>query len=275
MKKKRNAEREADAATHIAECNEDRRRETHKVWLERGTLLAVVIYAGIAAWQGCLFRAANRISHDALYAQQRPWVGLDPANGGLQITPVSINAGLKAAVSYIPATKNFGNYPAERVMTFAQLVLLDSSGNATTVDSEQDKTCSMHVGQGLGDVVFPPQSIPAKEAWPSEWPIPPGPADRLFMAFVTGCVLYTDPFGQAHQTGFVYELFVPTRPFTHPTTFQALPNTQITGIWRMEVRFGNHISHSSPVTATKSSVKSTCALYMECRTRATSPSKSI
>ncbi|MFI5096258.1 MAG: hypothetical protein ACHQIK_22795 [Candidatus Acidiferrales bacterium] len=56
--KQHNAERKEDSATHIAERKKDWRRETKKMLLELGTLLAVVVYAGIAAWQACLTRTA-------------------------------------------------------------------------------------------------------------------------------------------------------------------------------------------------------------------------
>lgn len=71
------AERKEDAAKHITERNEDIRRDTKKVRLELVTCLAVVIYAGIAAWQGCLMRQSIDNNTKQFHTDQRPylWTG--------------------------------------------------------------------------------------------------------------------------------------------------------------------------------------------------------
>jgi hypothetical protein len=83
IEKKRDAERKQDTATHEAERQVILGRETHKIWLERLTLAAVVIYAGIAWWQGCLTRTAIRVSGEQFLLDQRPWLSPKtvPING--------------------------------------------------------------------------------------------------------------------------------------------------------------------------------------------------
>ena len=74
VEKKHNAERQEDAAAHEAERQIDLGRESHKVWLERFTLLAVIIYAGITFWQGRLTRESIDNNASQFQIDQRPYI---------------------------------------------------------------------------------------------------------------------------------------------------------------------------------------------------------
>lgn len=63
-----------------AERKEDRRRESHKIWLERLTLLAIVVYAGITFWQGCLTRKVVEVAQETYESSQRPYIGVNVIN---------------------------------------------------------------------------------------------------------------------------------------------------------------------------------------------------
>ncbi len=75
--KRHNAERAEDNAAHATERAEDRRREAHKVWLERLTLAAVIIYATITFWQGCLTKQIAELTQRTYETSQRPYIGVN------------------------------------------------------------------------------------------------------------------------------------------------------------------------------------------------------
>src|SRR5208337_2786783 len=71
---KHDSERKEDSATHQAERKEDRGRESKKLLLEVLTLIAVVVYAGIAFWQGCLTRESIDNNGRQFQIDQRPYL---------------------------------------------------------------------------------------------------------------------------------------------------------------------------------------------------------
>jgi len=74
--KQHTAERKEDAATHISERNEDRRAEFRKLLLELGALVAVIVYAGIAFWQGCLMKQSVQVTQENFIKEQRAWISV-------------------------------------------------------------------------------------------------------------------------------------------------------------------------------------------------------
>jgi hypothetical protein len=112
QEKRHNAERKEDAATHEAERQTDLGRESHKVWLERFTLVAVVVYAGIAGWQGCISKDLLLTTIRQFQADQRPYVVEDGMtmlkfNDGTPSPPV-IGQPLDVHIAF----KNAGKTPA-------------------------------------------------------------------------------------------------------------------------------------------------------------------
>jgi hypothetical protein len=78
--KQHNTERKEDNTAHVAERNEDRLRDTYKLLLEGATFLAVVFYAGIAWWQGCLMKQTVQITRDNFIVDQRAWISVSIPN---------------------------------------------------------------------------------------------------------------------------------------------------------------------------------------------------
>ena len=103
--KRRSAERKQDATAHETERKIDLGRESHKVWLERFTLLAVIIYAGITCWQGCLTRESITNNTKQFQIDQRPYVWDNNVRPGVSIEP---NQKMWANIVMI----NFGKSPA-------------------------------------------------------------------------------------------------------------------------------------------------------------------
>jgi hypothetical protein len=109
--KRHNAERREDTTAHHTEREEDRARETHKVWLERFTLLAVVIYAGITYWQGTMTRESIDNNSKQFQIDQRPYVW------ALEYTPTkNVHIAANEAMWINIAWVNHGKSPAVRAM---------------------------------------------------------------------------------------------------------------------------------------------------------------
>jgi hypothetical protein len=180
--------------------------------------------------------AQAKIGRDALYAQQRPWVGLDFSNGGLNISGMNIDDKMQAGINYAASMKNFGSYPAENAVTFAQLVLLPlvpGGKGFVDIQVEQAKACQMNIGEGTGETIFPNTSEPARGFWPSQWKIPQEPEGTQFQVFVVGCVIYSDQFGARYKTGFSYWLLNPKLPPPHIVHFEPKPTNGgfVDGVW--------------------------------------------
>ena len=71
---KHDTERAENAATHVTERKEDRRRETYKLLLEGLTVLAVIVYAGLTYWQICLTRQSLKATRELFQRDQRPYI---------------------------------------------------------------------------------------------------------------------------------------------------------------------------------------------------------
>ena len=162
----------------IEPTSEDHQWQTDQKtnWGRQITITKVLNYiTGAAAVVGLLYvlvnygmllkmREANKISHDALYAQQRPWLGLDFTHGGLNIEPLTIDDKLLGTVFYSPVVKNFGNYPAQSAFVIAQLYFTGmpyQAGDPLTIPPGEDDVCRP-IGPGVGDMVFP-NDIPASQ----------------------------------------------------------------------------------------------------------------
>jgi hypothetical protein len=190
-----------------------------------------------------LTRQANQISHDAIYAQQRPWVGFDEANGGLNLDSIMVDKNFRAIVTYAPVLKNFGNYPAQRVNVTADLVLVGQHDNGPSLEERQDASCSpKNIAPGLGDLIFPNQIHSPRAILPAApYDIPESAREDSFQAFVVGCIIYKDQFDTVNQTGFVYWLLDPGKPaspgqIATPTAvskFTLSPNTSINRVWQL------------------------------------------
>ncbi len=115
--KQHNAERKEDTTAHIAEREEDRRRETHKLLLEVVTLLAVIVYAGITWWQGSLTRQSVEGTRKQFQIDQRPWIKISTD------MPIFMKVGEAPAVKVhmvdygkTPAKSIHGDFVIEKVI---------------------------------------------------------------------------------------------------------------------------------------------------------------
>jgi hypothetical protein len=133
---KHEAERKEDAATHEAERQMDLGREAHKVWLERLTLVAVVIYAGITLWQGRMTRESIDNNTKQFQIDQRPYVWT--SNTALE---TSVQKDQHMWINISPV--NFGKAPAVRVKYIGKIFL------GTTAKADADKWFSL-----IGDKEF-------------------------------------------------------------------------------------------------------------------------
>jgi hypothetical protein len=119
------AERKEDTAAHIAERDEDGRRETKKFRVEVVTLASVIIVAFLSFWQGY---SAQRTADSAI-VDQRPYVVVK--NPGFSTPPGFVaNQALSAAVT----VTNIGRTPAIDVYDMVDLVYLPAP---TPVPGEQ------------------------------------------------------------------------------------------------------------------------------------------
>jgi hypothetical protein len=107
-------------------------------WL---TLLAVVIYAGLTAWQGCETRQLVRTGQDTYDAIDRPYIGVDGVSvtlfkpnprGGITkiIDPGEDKLAIRMDISI--AVKNYGSVPALNASSFMDVRL---DGVAIPVDT--------------------------------------------------------------------------------------------------------------------------------------------
>lgn len=130
--KRHAAERREDTAAHNAERAVDLGRESHKVWLERFTLLAVLIYAGITFWQGCLTQQITELAQRTFDASQRPYVGVASVTPAfnfppeMQKHPLPLPVGEANGMKVTVEIKNFGPVPGTEYHASWRIFLDDS-----------------------------------------------------------------------------------------------------------------------------------------------------
>lgn len=90
---------------YYRQCRE--RRENWKLGVEVATLLAIIVYAAIAALQWCALRAANSQSSKIFEATERPWIGL----AGTEVLKAPSDTSLQILIDY----ENSGRSPAFQV----------------------------------------------------------------------------------------------------------------------------------------------------------------
>ncbi|MGA8212017.1 MAG: hypothetical protein WB799_00385 [Candidatus Sulfotelmatobacter sp.] len=106
------------AQQHNTEREEDKTRAKKNYVVGILTLVAVVIYAGIAGWQGCLNRSLVQISQRTFDTSQRPYIGdvgiqvvyqFKDAQGEVHTTQAPVaNA---ERLNMVATTKNYGPVP--------------------------------------------------------------------------------------------------------------------------------------------------------------------
>jgi hypothetical protein len=111
---KHNSEREADATKHSTERDEDRGRETVKIWLEGLTLFAVLFYSGVTAWQGCMLRKNITNNTTQFQIEQRPYVWTTNNR-----PKTIIKAGLPMSVNI--EIVNYGKSPAVKLAAIGKI----------------------------------------------------------------------------------------------------------------------------------------------------------
>jgi hypothetical protein len=113
--KRHYTERKEDDAAHKAERKEDGGHETKKMWIEGLTLVGVVVYAGLAAWQGFLMRDAIQTQEKALNADQRAWIRPDYTFSSPPFPPPPTIPGTPISLPF--SAVNTGKTPARSVET--------------------------------------------------------------------------------------------------------------------------------------------------------------
>jgi hypothetical protein len=193
-------------------------RERRKLWIEFATLLAVVIYAAAAFWQGCEMRKAavaakksadtaqesNRITRNALELGQRPWL----AFGG---SPTINKRGKN--IWYIDfEIQNFGHSPALHSSPNTNLVFAPFSGDLSALISV---TCSRGENVTLGTIGKRPPNVPREETGYTVFPGVPiqlkqTVGDAKTAVTFYGCLTYLDQFADPgdrkaiHHTPYCY-----------------------------------------------------------------------
>lgn len=214
-----NAERKQDAATHEAERKVDMGRESHKVWLERFTLLAVVVYAGITFWQGCLVRKQGKIiaqQFEIARSQQRAFVEItDDAFERLKLEDIQtlVFTIENQNVGKSTASKVHGEFVVEFPLAQQEPSFNFNQTRSAVTEAplfpggpQRSVQLSFIPGYGLGE------------------PIPPtlkqelGTGSRYAVIF--GRVEYDDPFGHWWTQFCVWRHFVTT--VNTPKTFSFL-----------------------------------------------------
>jgi hypothetical protein len=171
-------------------------------------------------------REARRVS-------PRPWVGLAPDVGLTTTGPLHIDAkgNISVACSIIPY--NFGDKPARIVRCTTKLIVTQG---LKIVRNEMVRLClepdppkikgAHHLFPGedrvarYSSLLVPPEERHLMQGEPE----PP-----QFGAYIVGCIVYHDQFGDRHFTGFVFEYHHPEAPAN--VIFDPVPGTTIEGIW--------------------------------------------
>jgi len=141
------------AEQHNTERDEDKRHARKNYVVGVLTLVIVVIYAGLTAWQGWLTRAAIRDAREHFTADQRPYVW----NSGIKVGPIT--AGQTDRIS---ADIFFGNYGKSPALNEKGRGKIFFGPNAKL---EADKWFREQEGQRFGDndtgsvIVLPPGVI--------------------------------------------------------------------------------------------------------------------
>jgi hypothetical protein len=223
------AEREEDTTAHIAEREENRRRETNKAWREWLMFAAVVIYAGLTLLQVCLTRKLATTAEKQLSASQRPWVGLDDETP-LRTTPLAIDGQGTISLNYSINAKNFGNYGAQAVFAFAHLIITQ---DISDMPDREKRFCGETVSTRIGFALFPGARTRATSMFPdsvrkSDMVVHSG-SGKEFQAYLIGCVAYADQFNTRHHT--IAEFRLGHAGTIQSITFEPLPNTTVQGDW--------------------------------------------
>jgi hypothetical protein len=207
MEKKHDAQRKEDDTAHKAERKEDAGFERKKMWLEGLTLAAVIVYAGIALWQGCLTRETITNGTQQFNMSNRPWVGIV---GDIIVTkPIEFHSDkVDAEISY--AVKNGGHLPAFGTVNMNHLVVTQQLLDPTEVRQDPYFRCDVGFADAIRKNQFGLLVLPNEPVFFNRTAINDLPQHHVFNSavsvFLVGCIAYSDDFQRPaqHNTGFVY-----------------------------------------------------------------------
>ena len=160
-------------------------------------------------------------------SQTRPWVGLDEDNR-VQTGPLVIDVNGNINTNCTMTVKNYGNYPAQNVLPFCGLAVLQ--GNIMKVHERIVGLCREGVPVSAGSVLF--QGHKASWNWGAlvaNSQFLRDPSGGRFYAFLVGCVNYRDQFNVCRCTAFSFK-----RNFAgtiNTVSFEPTPNMTIPGEW--------------------------------------------
>lgn len=162
-----------------------------------------------------------------MQSQTRAWLGIVEENG-LRADPMTLDSRNNLNATCNITVTNYGNYPAQHLMPFCQLMVLQ--GNIQRVHEKIRELCRERTPTFGGSILFQGQ----KDTW--EWGATVTNSQMMrdaaggpFYVFLIGSITYRDQFDAAHCTAYGFKRNVPGRIDT--VSFQLTPNTTIPGQW--------------------------------------------
>ncbi len=168
-------------------------------------------------------QASNKLAQEAIQAQQRPWVGLDDSTP-IIVGPIKFDMNGTATVTYAIPIKNYGDTPAQGILTFAQLMITEDIADITL---EEQRVCRPNQDRSIGIVLFPggASSTMSGSSFPSAR-MKSKTYDHMFTAWLIGSVRYSDRYGNHYHTSFRYWM-VDKDARMNSYRFHASPNTEL------------------------------------------------
>ncbi|MCU1302665.1 MAG: hypothetical protein JWQ87_2949 [Candidatus Sulfotelmatobacter sp.] len=196
---------------HTTEREEDKTQGKRKFVVEVLTLIAVIIYAGITFWQGCL---TKRLAHTAdqtlstsreqFLKSERPYVW----PGELASIPMEVGKALRVNVYFL----NYGKTPAIKEKSNGQLLVATTKSVLDQAD-EFFAAIKDHKFESGSEIILPPGIIPdpqksqafvsySSQIIPGDKNIANALMDTDGSFGVVGAVVYEDTAGSSYTTYF-------------------------------------------------------------------------
>lgn len=182
------------------------------------------VYVTYSKKQWQTMQDSNQIARDA---GARPFLGLAEENA-IRADPLTIDAKGNVIAECVVTAKNYGTYPAQNVLPFCELLVLQ--GSITPVHDRIRQFCEEGWPAIGGSVLFQGRTNPWKwNAFVANSQFIRTGNDTTFFVFLVGCVRYRDRFKVDHCTAFAFKRnYVGT---INTVSFEPTPNTTVPGEW--------------------------------------------
>jgi hypothetical protein len=196
--------------------------------LQIGTIVVAVVVAIIYGWQLRVMQKQLIEAKSATKLSQRPWLGLDEVNNGLETSPLKFDDHGNALLNYVARVKNFGQYGAQNVAFYPILLLSDKASDA---QSQEDAACKVFIDERFGYLLFPGIAR-AVESHPLFQDKQQFSLDKKggASAWISGCIFYKDQFGYRYHTKVIYSMVSPVDRRT-PVVFPPMVNSEVNGVF--------------------------------------------